>query len=56
MKLTIDVARAIRFIRVTPVFDSSLIGSSTSEPMIGISSRADNMNENNNNWTLLDLC
>jgi hypothetical protein len=43
IKFTIDVIRAICFIRVTPVDDSSLIGRRISEPMIGINSRADSI-------------
>ena len=43
IKFTIDVIRAIFFIRVTPVDDSSLIGRRISEPIIGINSRADSI-------------
>ena len=43
IKFTIDVIRAICFISVTLVDDSSLIGRRISEPIIGIKSRADSI-------------
>ena len=43
IKLTIAVIRAICFIRVTLVDDSSLIGRRISDPIIGIKSRADSI-------------